>query len=266
MTMDLILLAVLLIIGLRGWFDGFVKQMIHWSSLIAAILLATPIAYVLRPEIQPHLASIPEHLFGEILWWSSVVLAYLVISAMSKFLVSTLSKVMASRGPSRDETESESPEERHKRVRRADRFAGFSLGLAKGAIYLSIALALIDQYALPKLTSFSWVQQVTADSQVYASQQAYQPAKHLYEWPPTQDLVRQLQRRDVGLDLPDEDSSLIKEATESLWPSLPIELPETPDVSTTSQQPKDPDAPRVTLFPETMERDIDRIRRLQVEP
>src|SRR4051794_411063 len=118
MGLDLILGGMILIAAIRGWMRGFVLQAIRLTGLVSCVYLAEPVRDLARPYVAPHLASIRVDLLDRLLWWASAVLSYVVMVGLGSLTVKMYRRrTFGEAEPSR-----------------ADQFAGFLLGAAKGGV------------------------------------------------------------------------------------------------------------------------------------
>ena len=128
MGLDLALGGLVLLIGLRGWFKGFILQAVRLAGLVACVYLADPVRNAAKPHVAGYLPSIQPQLVDRLLWWVAAVTCYLVLVGVATLLVKL----------SRKKTLGE-PEPRYN-----DQFAGFLLGLIKGAaVAASLAVWII---------------------------------------------------------------------------------------------------------------------------
>ncbi len=203
MTLDLILLGIVLIFGFWGWVKGFADQFIHAIGLASAVMLASPVAHVLAPEAHQHLDTLPQALLRELLWWGSAVVSYISVIAICKFL--TKLGIKGLRTAKRPGPDAEATEESIRQTHRADRFAGFSFGLLKGAVLVAFLTFGLRSVVIDRLDGYTWVREASENSRALTLDRDYQPASRIWNWQPVQTLIAQVQTRDVGLPDPNDD-------------------------------------------------------------
>jgi uncharacterized membrane protein required for colicin V production len=188
MGLDLALGVVILISAFRGWFRGFISQAVRIGGLIACVYLADPIRDYAKPRVLPYLPTIPPDLVDRVLWWVSAVLTYVVLVGMVTLVIKM------SRRP-----EIPGLIETH----RNDQFAGFLLGLVKGALVAIFLTAGIQKFALTQIQSISWADEQARNSHALKWNEQYQPAARIWKSQPVSHFVNHIQR--MGLENPAEE-------------------------------------------------------------
>ena len=125
MGLDIGLGILVLVSAIRGWYKGFFRQVITLAALVGCVYLADPLRDLARPYAKSNFPSIAPDVLDRLLWWSSGVAWYLVMSGVA---LSILKSVR--RRPYGD------PE-----PNRGDQGAGFALGALKGLIVASFLCA-----------------------------------------------------------------------------------------------------------------------------
>jgi len=187
MGLDLALGVVILINAFRGWFRGFISQAVRIGGLIACVYLADPVRNYTKPHVLPYLPAIPPDLVDRVLWWVSAVLIYVVLVGTVTLVIKLTQRPEI---PGLAET------------RRNDQFAGFLLGLVKGALIAVFLTAGIQRFALTHIQSISWAEDQAKNSQALKWNEQYQPAVRVWRSQPVRHFVNHIQR--MGLQNPAE--------------------------------------------------------------
>ncbi|MDR3633709.1 MAG: CvpA family protein [Isosphaeraceae bacterium] len=188
MGLDLALGGLVLLIGLRGWFKGFVLQAVRLAGLVACVYLADPVRNLAKPYVAGHLPSIQPNLVDRLLWWAAAFTTYFVLVGVATLLVKL----------SRRKTLGE-PEPQYN-----DQFAGFLLGLIKGTAVAAALAAGFQTYALGYLKTVPWAERQAEGSRVLEWNTKYQPVAKFWSSRPVQHFVNHVQR--MGLQSPDAAS------------------------------------------------------------
>ncbi len=178
MGLDLTLGGVVLLMGVRGWFKGFILQAIRLVGLITCVYAADPVRDLLKPRVMGYLPTIRPDLVDRLLWWSSAVASYVVIVGLA-----TLALKMYPRNP---------PSEPD--PLRTDQFAGLLLGIAKGLLVAAFLTAGIHKYALEHIQTLPWAVRQTETSWVLWWNETYHPVAKFLATPPVQHWVGHIQR------------------------------------------------------------------------
>lgn len=186
MGLDVALGVVILIAALRGWLKGFVYQVIRLGGLVASFYLADPVRDQVKPYVMPYLASIPPGWMDRLIWWVSASINYILIVG-----VATLAMKMTRRP--------EIPGVPAQRSRN-DQFAGFLLGIAKGAVIASFMVASLQKFAGKQIETIDWARKQAQSSQALAWNEKYHPASRIWHSVPVQHFVNHIQR--MGIDEP----------------------------------------------------------------
>jgi uncharacterized membrane protein required for colicin V production len=133
MGLDVALGVIILIAAIRGWLQGFVYQAIRIAGLVGCVYLATPVRDQAKPHVLPYLSSIPPDLVDRIMWWVSAFVSYVVLVGATSLVIKMTR---------RPEIPGMPPPPRN------DQFAGFLMGIAKGALVAAFLTAGIQKYAL----------------------------------------------------------------------------------------------------------------------
>lgn len=172
MGFDVGLAVLVLLNGLRGWFRGFLLQLIQVAGLVAAVYVAEPVREAAKPHIQPYFPAISPELLDKFMWWLSAILSYMVMVGLAHAMVN-----LYKRGPLRE-----------LEPNRTDQFAGFAVGVLKGALIGSAVLTLFEQNS-STLTKIAWVDEQVKTSQALPLNREHQPAMLLWRSKPVQDFV-----------------------------------------------------------------------------
>jgi hypothetical protein len=184
MGLDIALGLMMLVGGIRGWFRGFLLQAIRLGGLIGSVYLAGPIRDLARPYLAPYLKTIDPSLLGRMLWWSSAVIAYLVIVGFAS---------QAFRAYRRRPYGEPEPN-------RADQFGGFLLATGKTAVMMSFLIGAADRFVLGYIRQVPWAAEQAKTSQALVWHEQYRPADRIWAAPPVQMLVAHV--RKMGVDAP----------------------------------------------------------------
>ncbi|MBX6313029.1 MAG: CvpA family protein, partial [Isosphaeraceae bacterium] len=185
MVLDLILAALILIGGLRGFFRGFLLQAISLAALIGCVYLADPVRDYARPYVQPHLPALQPELVDKLLWWASAVAAFVVTGGLA-----TLAVKMTRRRPFGVEPE----------PNRTDQGAGFLLGAAKGLLVVTFLTAGLARYAPTYFRDNATLQDQIRKSRAIAWDAKYHPAEQIWNSAPVQTLVARIKSRGLWSD------------------------------------------------------------------
>jgi hypothetical protein len=93
---------------------------------------------------------------------------------------------------------------------RNDQFAGFLLGLAKGALVAAFVAAALQKYAMDRIETNSWADQQVKSSLALLWNSQYHPAGRIWNSVPVRHFVGQVQR----MGLPGHDETGAPEAGE----------------------------------------------------
>ena len=187
MGFDVGLAVLVLLNGLRGWFRGFLLQLIQVAGLIAAAYVAEPVRESVKPHVQPYFPAIAPELLDKFLWWLSAIVSYLVMVGFAHAMVN-----LYKRGPLRE-----------LEPNRTDQFAGFAVGVLKGALIGSAVLTLFDQNAT-HLTKIAWVDEQVKTSQALQLNREHEPAMVLWRSQPVQNFIAHV--KTMGVVGPSESS------------------------------------------------------------
>jgi uncharacterized membrane protein required for colicin V production len=191
MGLDLTLGVVILIAAFRGWFQGFVSQIVRLGGVIACVYLAEPVRDYAKPHVLPYLPSIQPELVDRLLWWVAAAVTYVV----SVGVVSLVIKMTR-----RPEIPGISQSGRN------DQFAGFLLGAVKGALIAAFATAGIQKYALDQIKTVSWAEEQVKTSWALQWTELYQPVPRIWSSPPVRNFVNYIER--MGLRKPGDPSQV----------------------------------------------------------
>jgi uncharacterized membrane protein required for colicin V production len=179
MGLDVALGIVILIAGLRGWLQGFIYQVIRLGGLIACVYLAVPVREQAKPYVVPYLPTIQPELIDRLLWWVSAVVSYAVLVGGL-----TLALKMTKRP--------EIPGMPLQRSRN-DQFAGFLLGLAKGALVAAFLVAALQKYAMDQIETIPWADEQARSSLAMLWNREYHPASRIWGSVPVRHFVHHIQ-------------------------------------------------------------------------
>jgi uncharacterized membrane protein required for colicin V production len=186
MGLDVALGVVILMAAIRGWLQGFLYQILRIGGLIACVYVAVPVRDQVKPHILPYLPTIQPDLIDRLLWWVSAGLSYVVIVGVSTLLLKiTRRPEIPGLPPQRN---------------RNDQFAGFLLGIAKGALIGVFLVAGLRTYALKRIESIPWAETQAKTSLVIQWDDQYHPATRIWSSLPVRHFVNHIQR--MGLQDP----------------------------------------------------------------
>ncbi len=180
MGLDIALGILILIAAIRGWIKGFVYQAIRLGGLVACFYLADPVRDQAKPHVVRYLASVPHELLDPLLWWVAAALSYVVIVGVTTLFIKITKRPEVPGFPPQ--------RSRH------DQFAGFLLGIGKGAVYAAFVTAGIQMFALKHLEGFPWANAQARQSRAIRLDNQYHPAERIWKSPPVQHLVNHIQR------------------------------------------------------------------------
>src|SRR4051794_40272027 len=191
MGLDVALGVIILIAAIRGWLQGFVYQVIRIAGLIACVYLAVPVRDQVKPHVLPYLPSIQPALIDRLLWWVSAGICYVVIVGVSTLLLKiTRRPEIPGIPPQRN---------------RNDQFAGFLLGIGKGALIGAFLVSALQKYALKQIETIPWAEQQAKTSLAIQWDDRYHPAAKIWTSVPVRQFVSHIQR--AGLQGPTESST-----------------------------------------------------------
>lgn len=180
MGLDIALGILILIAAIRGWIKGFVYQTIRLGGLVACFYLADPVRDQAKPHVVRYLSSVPRELLDPLLWWVAAALSYVVVVGVTTlFLKITKRPEVPGLLPQRS---------------RHDQFAGFLLGIARGAVYAAFVTAGIQMFVLKHLAAVPWATAQARQSWALRLDHQYHPAERIWKSPPVQHLVNHIQR------------------------------------------------------------------------
>ena len=188
MGLDVALGVVVLIAAIRGWLQGFLYQAIRLGGLVACVYLAAPVRDQAKPHVAAYLPSIRPDLVDRLLWWVAASVAYIVIVGVAT-LVLKMTK--------RPEVPGMPPQRS-----RNDQFAGFLLGIAKGAVIGAFLVGALDAYGMKQIESIPWAEKQAKGSMALKWNTQYHPAARIWESAPVRHLVNHINR--MGLEGPQE--------------------------------------------------------------
>jgi len=189
MGLDLALGGIVLLAAFRGWFQGFVSQVVRIASLIACVYLGDQVRDHARPYVVPYLSTIQPDLVDRLLWWVSAATTYIVMVGVA-MLVVKMTRRPEIPGISRSG--------------RNDQFAGFLLGSAKGLLIAAFLAAGILKYGSKPIETVSWAQEQVKASWALRWSETYQPVPRIWSARPVRHFVDHIQR--MGLQKPGEES------------------------------------------------------------
>jgi uncharacterized membrane protein required for colicin V production len=203
MGLDLALGGIILIAAFRGWFHGFVSQVVRIASLIACVYIADPVRNYAKPYVFPYLASIQSDLVDRLLWWVSAAAIYVVMVGVAMLIVK-MTRRPEIPGISR--------------TGRNDQFAGFLLGSAKGLLVAAFVAAGILKYGSKPIETVPWAQDQVKASWGLRWSESYQPVPRIWSARPVRHFVEHIQR--MGLQKPGEAAQSVKD--EDLEDGAPV--------------------------------------------
>jgi len=181
MGLDIALGVIVLLAGIRGWFKGFVRQVIPLGALVGCVFLADPLRDLVRPYAVDYFPKFNLEVLNKILWWSSAVVAYVVTSGIAFAIVKSFRK----------KTYGE-PE-----PNRADQGAGFTLGVAKGLIAVSWLASGIGSWGPKVYNQAPFAEKQTKESRAMEFAEQYHPAETLWRSRPVQIVVERVKTRGI---------------------------------------------------------------------
>ncbi len=216
MGLDLALGCLVLLNAVRGWLRGFLLQATQIGGLVACVYVADPLRDLVKPEAVKYLPSIAPGLMDRLLWWSSAVVAYIVMVGMASLVIK-----MHRRHPF-GEWEPD----------RTDQFGGFLLGTAKGLLVAAFLASGLERYALGAIQGVDWVETQAETSNVLRWNTEYRPVPRLWAMPAVRHYVAHVRR--MGLN----DRSGQSAAPKSQSEPEPAAMAETDPVQTASRPPR----------------------------
>lgn len=182
MGLDVGLGIVVLLAGIRGWFRGFAFQAVQLVCLIGSIYVASPLRDLARPYAIQTFPSVEQPILDKILWWSAVVLSYVVTSGAGYSMVRFhRRRAFADLEPNR-----------------GDQGAGFALGALKGAIVVAFVASSLAARTQTYIQSGGWAGQQVQDSRALMLAMQHKPAEKIWQSAPIQALVTQIRREGLG--------------------------------------------------------------------
>lgn len=183
MGLDLALVAIILISGIRGWLRGFVSQAVRIAGFVGCFYLADFARDQARPYVLDRLPKIEPALLDRLLWWVCAVVCYIVTVGLVTLAIKLSRRPDASGSPG---------------VRRDNQFAGFAFGLGKGALIAVFLAAGVHKYARDVPPRADWVGAQLEGSLALEWTQRYRPAPRIWESPPVRRFVEHIQRNGLG--------------------------------------------------------------------
>jgi uncharacterized membrane protein required for colicin V production len=185
--LDLALSALILVAAVRGWLKGFVVQAIRLGGVVAAVYAAAPVREQAKPYVEPYLQTVRPELLDRMLWWACAVVGYFVIAGAASLIVAVARR----------------PRFGIEEPKRGDQFAGFGLGIVKGLVVASFAVAALKSYGEPYLAKLPWVDEQSRSSYAWEWNATYHPASRMWNAAPVQHFVDHIQR--MGWTAPSEE-------------------------------------------------------------
>ncbi|MHB1561633.1 MAG: CvpA family protein [Isosphaeraceae bacterium] len=186
MGLDVALGIVILIAAIRGWIKGFVYQAIRLGGLVACVYLADPVRDQAKPHVVRYLSSVPPELIDRLLRWVAATVSYIILVGATSLVLKLTKRPEVPGLPSQ--------RSRH------DQFAGFLLGIAKGALVAAFLTAGIQMFALKQLEPFPWATNQARQSWALRWDNQYHPAEQIWRSPPVQHLVNHIRRMGCGYE------------------------------------------------------------------
>jgi len=180
--LDLALGCLVLLSAVRGWLRGFLIQATQLCGLVACVYVADPLRDLFKPEVAKYLPSIAPGLIDRLLWWSSAVIAYIVMVGVASLVIK-----MHRRQPFGE-----------REPDRTDQFGGFLLGTAKGLLVAAFLSAGLEKYALGTIQGVDWAEKQAKTSTVLRWNTDYRPVARIWAMPPVQHYVAHVRR--MGLN------------------------------------------------------------------
>jgi hypothetical protein len=155
------------------------------------VYLAVPVRDQVKPFVLPYLPAIQPDLIDRLLWWISAGVCNAVIVGVTTLVVKiTRRPEIPGIPPQRN---------------RNDQFAGFLLGIAKGALIGAFLVAALQKYALKQIETIPWAETQAKTSLAIQWDERFHPAARIWTSVPVRHYVNHIQR--MGLQGPAEDSA-----------------------------------------------------------
>lgn len=167
MGLDLALLLVVAIFGIRGLMSGFVIPVVKLTALVSAFYLAGPIRDACQDNVHPYFSAIEAATFSKILWWALVFISYIVMAGLASLMVKLADRKLPKDFPGRG----------------LSKAGGLILGLAKGGLLAALVATGALNYG-PKLQSLFDVESILSESQATAWVKDNQPIDTVWNWSP----------------------------------------------------------------------------------
>lgn len=233
MGLDIVLGVVTLLSAIRGYFKGFLRQVIQLAALVGCVYLADPVRDLARPYALDYLPAIDAAILDKILWWTAAVLSYVFTSGLALSLLK-----LAQRRNDPDEE-----------VRRGDSGLGFLLGAVKGALLVLFVAWGLTSHTERYVNAGGWVGEQVQTSKVLELSIEHRPAERIWRSDPVQNFVAHIRLRGFngsGPTLPTPpERGLAREP-------MPVESAPPPDrvasrpkvLEIPADRPLDPNSPR----------------------
>ena len=189
MGLDLGLGVIILIAAFRGWFQGFMSQIVRLGALVASVYAAVRVRDYAKPYVVPYLTTIQPDLVDRLLWWVSAVLTYIAVVGVAMLIIKMTKRPEI---PGISQTG------------RNDQFAGFFLGASKGLLIAAFVAAGIQNYGLEQAKNVAWAEEQAKTSWALRWNETYQPARRIWSSRPVRHIVEHVQR--MGILRPGEPS------------------------------------------------------------
>jgi uncharacterized membrane protein required for colicin V production len=205
MGLDLGLGVIILIAAFRGWFQGFMSQIVRLGALVASVYAAVRVRDSAKPYVVPYLTTIQSDVIDRLLWWVAAVVTYLAIVGVAMLIIK-MTKRPEIPGISQSG--------------RNDQFAGFFLGASKGLLITAFLAAGIQNYGLEQAKNVAWAEEQAKTSWALKWNATYQPARRIWSSRPVRHIVEHVHR--MGIQRPGdpsddpaegEDESLLRTAS-----------------------------------------------------
>jgi uncharacterized membrane protein required for colicin V production len=187
MGLDLALGIIILVAAFRGWFQGFIIQVVKIASLVGCVYLADPVRLYVKPHVLPYLTSIHSDFIDRGLWWVSAIFLYLTLVGLATLIIK-----MTRRPEIPGITQSA----------RNDQFAGFLLGTAKGLLVAAVATAAIQKFAIDQVKTVAWAHDQVSASWAIKWNDEYRPASRIWSSLPVRRFVAHFRRMALPPALP----------------------------------------------------------------
>ncbi len=210
MGFDLALGCLVLLNAVRGWLKGFLIQATQLGGLVACVYVADPLRDLARPEVAKYLPTIAPGLMDRLLWWSSAVVAYIVMVGVASLVIK-----MHRRQPFGD-----------READRTDQFGGFLLGMAKGLLVAAFLSAGLEKYAIKAIQGVDWAEAQAKTSTVLKWNAEYRPVARIWALPPVQFYVAHVRR--MGLNAPSHQPAEPKPEPEAKLEPDPVQTASRP--------------------------------------